>query len=294
VLLQWQDNAPNEDEFRVERQVSEGPWTQIATLPANTTAFEAPGLPGVNLFRVLACNVEGCSAPSNETEVEFMSGPPVVETLASPDLGIMAGSVLSGGPYRVYFQYGFYEDSFDPDCSSCFDETEPVIRTESGVFTEAAPYVYVDYTFQYRIVVESEFGTVYGDLRVLPALPVSLSGTLDVNRIDAVLTMFTPPGTNPSPIQSVTFYSFTTGAVVQDGTPTIQDSGFERRFVYDAFWPPFSDPYEFIDADITFRNGVIGVASLCLGDCSFGERPPGRIPRHRVTRTPTSAREEIR
>ena len=45
ILLQWHDNSHNETGFKIEQSLTSiGPWTQIATTPANVTSHAPPGL----------------------------------------------------------------------------------------------------------------------------------------------------------------------------------------------------------------------------------------------------------
>jgi len=66
VDLSWQDNSSDEDEFRIERSVSGGSFTQIATPGPNVTSYSDTGLAaGTYTYRVRACNGGGCSGFSN-------------------------------------------------------------------------------------------------------------------------------------------------------------------------------------------------------------------------------------
>jgi Fibronectin type III domain len=70
INLQWDDNSPNEDGFKVERkQGCCGPWVEIATLPANSTTYQSTGLTcsGSYAYRVWAFNTTGDSGKTNET-----------------------------------------------------------------------------------------------------------------------------------------------------------------------------------------------------------------------------------
>ncbi|HHW49015.1 MAG TPA: hypothetical protein GXX14_10430 [Clostridiaceae bacterium] len=73
VTLTWRDNSTNEYGFKIERKIgTDGLWTEIATLPANTTSYSNVGLvPYVQYFyRVKAYNYsQGSSSYSNEIEV---------------------------------------------------------------------------------------------------------------------------------------------------------------------------------------------------------------------------------
>jgi hypothetical protein len=40
ISLQWADNATNEEGYYIERKSASGPFTVIATRPANTTQYD--------------------------------------------------------------------------------------------------------------------------------------------------------------------------------------------------------------------------------------------------------------
>ena len=72
VTLTWTDNSSNEVGFRIQRQNPDrAGWIEVATVAANTTSLQNTGLAGGQsyLYRVLAFNSAGASAPSNEVEV---------------------------------------------------------------------------------------------------------------------------------------------------------------------------------------------------------------------------------
>lgn len=72
VRLEWTDNASNEDEFEVERRLaSGGAYAMAGTTDANETTFEDDGLSAGTsyVYRVRACNDDGCSGYSDEVSV---------------------------------------------------------------------------------------------------------------------------------------------------------------------------------------------------------------------------------
>lgn len=76
INLTWQDNADNEDGFRVGSNIYGGStYFEIADLPANTTSFEHSGLDPLETYRyyVQAYNDIG-EANSNEVEATTLSG----------------------------------------------------------------------------------------------------------------------------------------------------------------------------------------------------------------------------
>lgn len=66
ILIKWKDNSANEDGFRVEQAAgTAGPWTVVASPPANTTsAYGYVGTEQQACFRVTAFNAAGPSLPS--------------------------------------------------------------------------------------------------------------------------------------------------------------------------------------------------------------------------------------
>jgi hypothetical protein len=81
INLAWTDNANSETGYYVERGVSGGGWTPIATLAANANSYANTGLmPGTTYgYRVRAYNAFGSSAYSNE---------PTATTPAQPKIHI--------------------------------------------------------------------------------------------------------------------------------------------------------------------------------------------------------------
>ena len=75
VNLSWQDNGSNETGFRVERKMGSDAYAQIATVPANTTAYSDNGLTASTLYiyRVRAYDANGNSAYSNEASATTLA-----------------------------------------------------------------------------------------------------------------------------------------------------------------------------------------------------------------------------
>ena len=69
INLAWTDNSADEQGFKIERKTgSAGAWGQIATVGANVTTYNNPGLSAYTtyFFRVRSYNTNGNSAYSNE------------------------------------------------------------------------------------------------------------------------------------------------------------------------------------------------------------------------------------
>ncbi|MGZ5441082.1 MAG: NF038122 family metalloprotease [Thermoanaerobaculia bacterium] len=68
IRLAWQDNSSDEDEFRIERRNANGSFTDIGSVAAGATAFDAGGFTagGTATFRVRARNAAGNSGYTGE------------------------------------------------------------------------------------------------------------------------------------------------------------------------------------------------------------------------------------
>lgn len=84
VALSWTDNATDETEYRVEFRTLTGVFTDIGSLPPNTTGGTLGGLSAATgyVFRVKAVNAGGSSAYSNEATVSTNGalGPCIADT----------------------------------------------------------------------------------------------------------------------------------------------------------------------------------------------------------------------
>jgi hypothetical protein len=68
IVLNWRDNAANEQGFRIERRLGDGPWSAVGEVGANVRRYVSTGLsPGTTYgFRVASYNAVGTSDYSNE------------------------------------------------------------------------------------------------------------------------------------------------------------------------------------------------------------------------------------
>jgi uncharacterized membrane protein len=71
IRLSWDDNSNNEQSFEVQRNTTgaNGPWTTLASLPANTVDYRDRNYAGgvTYWYRVLACNAGGCTSSNVDT-----------------------------------------------------------------------------------------------------------------------------------------------------------------------------------------------------------------------------------
>ncbi|WP_052661601.1 fibronectin type III domain-containing protein, partial [Clostridium aceticum] len=72
ISISWQDNASNENGFRIERKVDNGNWNELTTVKANATSYTDTGLSNNRTYsyRVRAYNDAGNSGYSNEVSTK--------------------------------------------------------------------------------------------------------------------------------------------------------------------------------------------------------------------------------
>lgn len=88
VVVSWSDQAPDETEWRVERNVAGGGWSQVATLPANSTEWRDTGISNAGTverrYRVRS----------------FRSG----DSFNSPYSAICSNRrIYENGPFRIFY-----------------------------------------------------------------------------------------------------------------------------------------------------------------------------------------------
>jgi len=78
INLSWTDRSDNETGFKIERKTGSGSYSQIATVPANTTTYSNTGLSPLTTYtyRVRAYNASGDSGFSNEASATTLESTP--------------------------------------------------------------------------------------------------------------------------------------------------------------------------------------------------------------------------
>jgi hypothetical protein len=265
VRLRWEDRAQDETYFSIERSAGTGARSEIGRASPNATSFDASGLPGDNTFRVLACNQQGCSPPSNEVTLTLPSGPPVVSTLESTEIGVMRGRVEGTGTYEVRFEYGRSPASLQ--------QTEPIAGSGTADFELPVAGWNMTSSLTYRIVATNSFGESAGEFQTLapPVLTTSATsstwawGQRITFRADLVLAVGVE-----NPIESVEF-SVTVDedcsgdayneSMVDTTAASLNVAGGVRHRFSAEFRAP-NDCYGAMEVDalVRFKSGAAGFA----------------------------------
>ena len=270
--LSWDDRSGNETYFSIERQIGGGDWSEIGQAPGNTSTFEGTGVPGENSFRVLACNLRGCSSPSNEVTLAFLSGPPVVTTLVSSDVGVMRGSVSAAGDYQVRFQWTDDPDNFDltpSECEGpCYEQTTLIAGTGNREFERPVVGWSLFSTVYYRIIASNEFGESVGAVLELSFPSVSLGGPAGPWSYGETLS-FSVGISTPNVIASVEFtvFDFSSYEWVENVTaPTDVFPDGAEVFATDWDVPSCCEPVStvFVTVLIRFETGATAGALLAI------------------------------
>ena len=153
VSLLWNDNSSDESGFRVEfRKATDASFATLATLPAGATGHLAAGLleGTAYVFRVVAFNALGDSAPSNEavaattsqfTSVDIGGALPIGQTNAvtnGVDYDLLAGGADIWGT-NDSFRFAYKQITGDFDISvrvASVTVTDPL--AQAGIMARAA------------------------------------------------------------------------------------------------------------------------------------------------------------
>jgi len=100
VVLNFTDNADNEDGFEISRSVAGAAFSVLTTLDADVTSFADSGLEAETAYayRVLAFNAAGDSATSNQATATTPAAPSSEQVVAlsdQPVAGTVSGSVVA-------------------------------------------------------------------------------------------------------------------------------------------------------------------------------------------------------
>lgn len=91
IGLYWTDNSSDESDFRIERQLNGGTWSEVGTTGSNVTTFTDSSISGAGTYtyRVKACNSASCSGWSaSYTPATIYSAAPTIPS----GLAVTAGA----------------------------------------------------------------------------------------------------------------------------------------------------------------------------------------------------------
>jgi photosystem II stability/assembly factor-like uncharacterized protein len=110
IDLSWSDNSDNEDGFKIERKISGGSYSEIATVAANVTTYKDTGLSKntTYYYRVKAFNGKGDSAYSNEAYTTMLKG----ETVPEAPTGLTGKLKEDGSVVLKWIDNSNNEDGF--------------------------------------------------------------------------------------------------------------------------------------------------------------------------------------
>lgn len=180
VELTWQDNSSNETRFEIERELqgggggngSSGPqpvFQPIASVGAGVTLLNDSPPTGDLLYRVRACNPDGCSAWSASLPW-FFGVPPLVLTLSATNVSDFDATLSAfvnprQAPTTVFWQVSF-EPTFTTPPPSIFPTTP--LQAGSGRMDVAqstlAGGLSPGQTYYVRAVVTNAWGTTVGNV----------------------------------------------------------------------------------------------------------------------------------
>jgi|GEM_PF-886602 len=115
MVVQWKDNAEDEDGFRIERNgtpnEAEDGWVTAGTVGANATAFTDTGLePGrAYSYRIVAFNAHGESTPS-QSELRAYRAATRIGHDADAEISAAAYQAQSGGVHNWLYGLGSVDD----------------------------------------------------------------------------------------------------------------------------------------------------------------------------------------
>jgi hypothetical protein len=159
INLAWTDNSNNEDSFIVARSnTSGGPYSDITTVPANTTAFNNSGLAASTTYYyvVRAVNSGGSSGYSAQASATTLQAPPAAPsgltatTISSSQINlgwtdnsgnesnfIVGRSTTSGGPYTDIVTLGANVTSYNNTGLSANTTYYYVVRASNAAGSSA-------------------------------------------------------------------------------------------------------------------------------------------------------------
>lgn len=184
IRLTWTDVATNEEGYTVERWVGAGPWTPVASLPADTTTYVDSGLTQGTTYnyRLRAFNAAGTSAytPTVEATTQAGSPPPPPPAPAAP-----SGLTAVASPTQAVIQLEWTDNASDEDGFVIERRVAPAAFAEVAtpgpdVTTYLDTGLAANVTYEYRVKAvnaggsSAYSGTASATTPVIPAPPPPL------------------------------------------------------------------------------------------------------------------------
>lgn len=204
VDLTWSDNSGDETLFKIERRTGSDPWSQVATVGSDVTAYSDTGLSPATIYdyRVRAANPDQNSGYSNEASATTFSA------LPPADPGSLTATAISGTQVNLSWS------------DNSTGETGFVIerRTPPDGFTEVA-------------TVGSNV-TTYSDLAVAPVTTyvyrLAATGPGGQSGYSDEVTVTTPTDSPPAAPSSLTVLTTTADqAFLEWADNSVNETGFE-------------------------------------------------------------------
>ena len=239
IDLSWVDQSSAESEYRIERRVSGGTFSQIAVKAANSTSHEDTGLaPSTTYeYQVLACDAAGptadCSAysalASATTEAEVITPP------AAP--GSLVATVISPTQVDLAWTDVATESEYTVERSSAAGASYAEIATLAAdvtIYSDAAAAEATDYT--YRVSACNAGGcassTVTASTPLAPPTGLSASAVSDT-RIDLSWSDQSGAESEYRIERRVSGGAFAEVAVTAAGSTGYEDTGLESSTTYE-------------------------------------------------------------
>jgi len=192
LQLDWVDNSPNEDGFKIERSTGGGPFVQIRQEGANVTTFTDSGLAAntTYTYRVRAFNLGGDSGYSNEASATTLPNPPTAPS------GLTV-TVLSDTQLRLnWVDNSNNETRFDIDrrTGAAGFSFRASVAANVTTFTDGGLASNTRYTYRVRAANTGggSANSNEADGLTLPSAPINVLAVASVGKID--LTWDQPNG----------------------------------------------------------------------------------------------------
>ena len=138
AALSWTDNSSNEDGFKIERSDNGGAFSQVATVSANVTTYDDPGLGvGTYAYRVRAYNSGGNSGYTATATAYMLIGPS--NLIANASGSAVKLTWFDGVPNEDGFKI---ERSDNGGAFSVIFTTTPNIKQYTDNFLSTGTYAY--------------------------------------------------------------------------------------------------------------------------------------------------------